>query len=237
MTRQLELNWKSDRLRVWQTNFYGDHNLGLYGKSSDRICVLGRILEGKREKIEEFLNVKTVALTISNTDLVGIFCALNENGMILPKIITDLEREKFEELKKLFGINVKVLNSNFTALGNLILCNGHGALISKLFTKKDKKMIEDCLDVESHFSTIAGIQTVGSCGIATSKGCLLHRDASEEEIKIAEEVLKVKVDIGTANFGSPFVGSCVIANSKGAIIGESTTGVEIIRLQETLELL
>ena len=224
-------------LRVWQTNFYGDHNLGLYGKASDRICVLGRILEGKRESIENALNIKTVALTISNADLVGIFCALNENGILLPKIITDLEMEKFVELKKLFGTNVKVLNSNFTALGNLILCNGHGALISKLFTKRDKKIIEDCLGVESCFSTIARIQTVGSCGIATNKGCLVHRDASEAEIKIMEEILKVKADIGTANFGSPFIGSCVIANSKGAIVGESTTGPEITRLQETLGLL
>jgi len=224
-------------LRVWQTNFYGDHNLGLYGKASDRICVLGRILEGKRESIENALNIKTVALTISNADLVGIFCALNENGILLPKIITDLEMEKFVELKKLFGMNVKVLNSNFTALGNLILCNGHGALISKLFTKRDKKIIEECLGVESCFSTIARIQTVGSCGIATNKGCLVHRDASEAEIKIMEEILKVKADIGTANFGSPFIGSCVIANSKGAIVGESTTGPEITRLQETLGLL
>jgi len=137
----------------------------------------------------------------------------------------------------LFGMNVKVLDSNFTALGNLILCNGHGALVSKLFTKREKKSIENCLGVEACFSTAAGIQTVGSCGVVTGKGCLLHRDASEEEVKIAEEVLKVKADIGTANFGSPFVGSCIIANSKGAIIGESTTGPEIIRLQETLDLL
>jgi translation initiation factor 6 len=109
--------------------------------------------------------------------------------------------------------------------------------VSKVFSKKEKKEIEDCLGVEAVFSSIAGIQTVGSCGIATEKGCLLHRDAKEEEIKIVEEVLKVKVDIGTANFGSPFVGSCIIANSKGALVGESTTGPEIVRIQEALELL
>jgi len=234
MRRLLELKWESDGLKIWQTNFYGDHNLGLYGKTSDRICILGRILEGKREHIENVLRAKTVALTLSNTDLVGIFCVLNENGMLLPKIVTDMEREKFAELKKIFGINVDFLNTKFTALGNLILCNKHGAVISKLFTRKEKRMIEDCLDVESCFSTIAGIQSVGSCGIATNKGCLLHRDATEEEIKNVEEILKVKVDIGTANFGSPFVGSCVIANNNGAIIGESTSGPEVVRIQECL---
>jgi translation initiation factor 6 len=167
--------------------------LGLYGKACDRFCVLGKRLEEKRKKIEEVLKVKSVALTLSNTDFIGIFCALNENGIVLPKILTNSEREKFFEFKKLFGINFLVLKSKFTAIGNLILCNKKGALLSPVFTRKEKKDIEDCLGVEVAFSKIAGISTVGSCGVATNKGCLLHRDASEEEIRLAEEILKVKV--------------------------------------------
>jgi translation initiation factor 6 len=227
------LNWESDSL-VLQTNFFGDHNLGLYGKACDKICVIGKILEERREEIEEVLKVKSVALSLANTDFVGIFCALNENGIVLTKILTSLEKEKFLELKKLFGMNLLILKSKFTAVGNLILCNGKGALISEVFSKREKKEIEDCLGVEAVFSRIAEIKTVGSCGVATNKGCLLHRDASEGEIKTVEEVLKVKADIGTANFGSPFVGSCIIANSKGALVGESTTGPEIVRIQEAL---
>lgn len=230
------MKWESEKL-ILQTNFFGDHNLGLYGKACEKVCILGKALEEKREKIEEVLKVKSVALSLSNTDLAGIFCALNDNGIVLTKILTNSEKEKFLELKKLFGMNLLILKSKFTAVGNLILCNGKGAIISKVFNKKEKKEIEDCLGVEAVFSSIAGIQTVGSCGIATNKGCLLHRDAKEEEIKIVEDVLKVKVDIGTANFGSPFVGSCIIANSKGALVGESTTGPEIVRIQEALELL
>ncbi|MEM5836319.1 MAG: translation initiation factor IF-6 [Candidatus Aenigmatarchaeota archaeon] len=224
-------------MKIWQTNFFGDHNLGLYGKACDRICILGKVLENKREKIEEVLKVKTVALTLSNTDFVGIFCALNENGIVLTKILTEMEKEKFFELKKLFDMNLLILKSKYTAVGNLILCNGKGAIVSEVLSKKERKEIEDCLGVETIFSSIAKIKTVGSCGVATNKGCLLHRDVSEEEIKIVEEVLKVKADIGTANFGSPFVGSCCIANSNGALVGESTSGPEISRIQEALDLL
>ncbi|MEM5772970.1 MAG: translation initiation factor IF-6 [Candidatus Aenigmatarchaeota archaeon] len=226
------MSLESDNLL--QTNFFGDHNLGLYGKACDRICVLGKALEEKREKIEDVLKVKTVALSFSSTDFAGIFCALNENGIVLTKILTSLEKEKFFELKKLFGMNLLILKSKFTAVGNLVLCNGKGAIVSELLSKKEKKEIEDCLGLEAVFSSIAGIKTVGACGIATNKGCLLHRDASEEEIKTVEDVLKVRADIGTANFGSPFVGSCIIANSKGALVGESTTGPEIARIQEAL---
>jgi translation initiation factor 6 len=70
--------------------------------------------------------------------------------------------------------------------------------------------------------------------VATNKGCFIHRDAKENEIKKIEEILKVKADIGTANFGSPFVGSCFFANSNGAVVGNSTTGPEIDRIYETL---
>ena len=223
-------------MKIVQTDFFGEHNLGIFGKSSDEICLIGKSLEEKRREVEDVLKVKCIALTISNTDLVGIFCALNKNGIILPKILNENEKRFFSELKKNFGINLLILNSKFTALGNLILCNDSGALISELFNKKEKKAIEDVLGVEAQFSKIAGIKSVGSCGIATNKGCLIHRDASEEEIKVVEELLKVPVDIGTLNFGSPFVGACCIANSKGALVGRSTTGPEIARFQEALSL-
>jgi len=225
-------------MKILQTNFFGDHNIGIYGKACDRFCVLSSLIpENSKKKIEELLKVKVYPVTVARTDLVGIFCCLNSNGIVLPKILAEKEFEIFKEIKKEFGVNIGIIKSRFTALGNLILCNDKGAIISKVFTKKEKKEIEDLLGVNSEFLSIGKIKTLGSCGIATNKGCLIHRDAKEEEIKIVEEVLKVKTDIGTANFGSPFVGSCGFANSNGAVIGESTTGPEFVRISETLSLI
>ena len=224
-------------MKVLLTNFHGDHNLGLFGKATDKICILGDfILEKTRKKIEETLKVKTIGLSISNTNLVGMFCCFNSNGILLPKIATEMEIKKWKEVARNLGLNLEILNSKFTTLGNLILCNDKGAIVSKLLKKEEKK-IKDCLDVEIKYSKIGNISVVGACGIATNKGCLLHRDAKEEEIEAVQEVLKVEVDIGTANFGSPFVGACGFANSNGAIVGESTTGPEVARLMEVLSLL
>lgn len=221
-------------MRILQTDFHGDHNLGLFGKASDKLCVLGNFVsDADIEKIGSILEVDIVKATIANTDLIGIFSCMNSNGIILPKITTNRELEMFKKL----GFNVEVVNSKFTALGNLVLCNDNGAVISRLFSRKNKKIIEDCLGVSSEYSSVAGMHTVGSCGVATNKGCLLHRDASENEIETIESVLKVNVDIGTANFGSPFVGSCVIANSHGVILGQSTSGPEANRVLEALNLL
>jgi translation initiation factor 6 len=225
-------------MKVLLTNFHGDHNLGLFGKASDKFCILGNFVsERNKEQTEDVLKVKTVRITVANTDLVGVFSCINSNGILLPKIATVREIELLKNMKRELDINLEILNSKFTALGNLILCNDRGAVVSRNFSKKDKKRIGDCLGVESEFSTIAKMDVVGSCGVATNKGCIVHRDASEEEVKKIEEILKVQIDIGTANFGSPFVGSCAIANSNGAVVGESTTGPEINRIMGVLELI
>jgi translation initiation factor 6 len=224
--------------KILQTNFYGDHNLGLFGKSSDKFCIIGNFIPEKiRKKVENVLKVRIIKASIANTELIGLFCCFNSNGILLPRIVIEREMENFKTIKKEFDLNLEILNSRYTALGNLILCNDKGAAISKNFTKKEKLKIEDCLGISSEYSTIARMNTVGSCGVATNNGCLLHRDVKEEEIKKIEEILKVSADIGTANFGSPFVGSCMIANSNGTVIGESTTGPEIVRVSEALNLI
>lgn len=224
-------------MRVAQLNFYGDHNLGLYGKACDKFCIMGNIEEKNIEQIRKTLGVECINATVSDTDFVGVLSAFNENGILLPRIVNSKELEIFSRIKKEFGLNIETIGSKFTAIGNLILCNSRGAVISSLFTEHDKKIIEDCLGVEACHINIAHMKTVGSVGVATNKGCLLHRDAEENEIEGVKEILKVEVGVGSANFGSPFVGSAIIANSKGAIIGESTSGPEVVRIQEALNLL
>lgn len=222
-------------MKVVQTNFHGDHNLGLFAKSCDKFCLIGNFVQEKTlDKIKEILQTNVIRTTVANTDFVGMFSSFNSNGIVLPSITTPRELAQFKNLRKEFGINLKILKTKFTALGNIILCNDKGAIISKNIKKEDKKKIEDCFGVGVEYGTVAGMSIVGSCGVATNKGCLIHRDTSEEEIKKIQQILGVETDIGTANFGSPFVGACCFANSTGAVVGESTTGPEATRLIETL---
>ena len=232
MTKQPKLNWlKSDCLQLIQTNFFGDHNLGLYAKCSDSVCLLGNFISKKaEEKIASILSVEVVKTTFSGTDFAGIFSSMNSNGVVLPNIMKKFEIDKLKPVFKSFDLNYAILGSKFNCLGNLILCNDNGAVISKTFSKADKKKIENILNVEAEFGTVAGMNIVGSSAVATNKGCFIHRDGSENEIQKIEDVLKVKADIGTANFGSPFVGSCFFANCNGAVVGDSTTGPESERI-------
>lgn len=238
MIRPQKQSWlKSDLLRIIQTNFFGDHNLGLYAKCSDEICLIGSSISPKiDDRISAVLGAKVAKTTLSGTDFVGLFSAINSSGIILPNIVKKSELEKIKTVLKSFGLNCSVVSSKFNCLGNLVLCNDKGAIVSKTFSKNDKKKIEETLDVESDYGTLADMNIVGSTAVATNKGCLVHRDAGKDEVKKIEDVLKVNVDIGTANFGSPFVGSSFFANSNGAVVGNSTTGPEVERIYETLGL-
>lgn len=224
-------------VRALQADFFGDHNIGLFSRANERLLFAGRQLQDRPvRQAAEVLKVEPVRIGIANSELIGIFSAMNSNGLLLPKIASEEEYEAAKKAVKEEGMNVLTVGSDFTAIGNLVLCNDKGAVLSSLLTKKEAKGIGECLGVECEFQTVAGLDSVGSCGVATNSGCLLHRDATEDELDSIQEILKVETDVGTANFGSPFVGSCAFANSRGLVAGAGTTGFEMSRMMEVLKL-
>jgi len=212
-----------------RANFNGDPNIGLYGFSSDDYCILG--LEPKKKIFKEMkktIETDIKIATIAGTEFIGLFSAGNKNGIILTKIIEDYELKR---LKKMFDFNIEVMKSKQTAIGNLVLCNDRGCIISDSLRRYKKKII-DALDCEVEIGKIADLDIVGSVAIASNRGCLCHREAKEEEMKKIEEILKVKVDVGTVNYGSPFIKAGIIVNSRGVLFSRQTTGAELGRIEE-----
>ena len=66
---------------------------------------------------------------------------------------------------------------------------------------------------------VGGYFQIGSMVVATNTGAAVHPKASEEEIKIISETLRVQVEPVTVNGGTPFLSSGIIANSKSIIVG------------------
>jgi translation initiation factor 6 len=135
---------------------------------------------------------------------------------------------------KEMGLNFAVLKANETAIGNLILCNDKGCIISDMLSRF-RKEISDALGCEVETGKIAGLDIVGSCAAASNVGCLCHREAKEEELKRIEEILKVKTDLGSVTYGTPYIRSGIIVNSKGAVVSEPTTGAELGRIEEVFK--
>lgn len=210
-------------------NFHGDNNVGLYAFATDKYCISGLRNKDINKKIKESLNVKVHNFEFLGTELAKLFAAGNSLGIILSSIIPAYEVKEFKEM---FDGEVKVLKVNY-ALGNFVLMNDKGIVISPEI-RKHQEEIEKFFSLDSKICTIAKLNLVGSLGLASNKGCLLHPDVSDREAEIISSVLGVEVNIGTVNFGNPYVGSGIIANSNGYLTSKSTSGPELGRITETL---
>ena len=215
-------------MAIDKLSFSNDPNIGLYSFATDDYCLVGEVLKKETDILEKNLGVKIIKSQISGTTLPGIFCAGNSNGIIVPDIIRDRELNHLKAQK-----NILVLPGKHTALGNLILANDKGCLISeKLKSQKDK--IKDFLGVRTEVSTIFGIDLVGTYAITSNKGCLTAKNITDQEQQILENILKVKSGSATVNFGYSYVKSGIIANSSGILVGSQTSGPELERISDVL---
>lgn len=208
-----------------QTDYKGDENVGFYGLVTDSYALFARGFK-HRDLFEEH---RVTEIRLGGTNLIGLFASGNSTALLVPDIISDVEEQRLQEA----DIPFHVLESRYTALGNLVLCNDTGCVLSPhLEDRKDE--IADVLDVPVETGTVAGLNIPGSCGAATNQGVLLHRDATEDELTHVESVLGLDGDIGSVNFGSPYVHSGLLANSNDLLIGPNTTGPETQRIQDAL---
>lgn len=209
-----------------KTSVRGDPNIGLYGFATDRYAFFGADPENRAKEI---LGVKIVASTAMHTDFAGMFAAGNSSGIVVPEILEEYELPRIRRHFK----DVLILETKYTALGNLILLNDKGIIISPLL-RKHKNAVERFFGLNAEVTAIAGINLVGSVAIATNKGCLVHPKIREKEASIVERALDVQLNVGTVNFGSRFVKSGIIANSRGFLVSKGSSGSELGRINEAL---
>ena len=214
--------------RIVLTDYRGDNNVGFHGVATDEFLVLPP--DFKRSEIVSGQKMRKVErMRISNTDLIGLFASANSEGILLPDIVSDHEKSMLEDSE----IDFRVLETEYTALGNMVMVNDTGCMIAEGL-EPVKEEISEFFGVHVKVGTVAGLDIVGSAGIVTNNGLLLHREATEDELEFAEELFGVEGDIGTVNFGSPYVGSGLLANSNGVVAGNGTTGPETARIIKSL---
>lgn len=216
---------------VLMTSFLGNPNVGLYAYASDNICLVGYMVPQKlHAKISEILKVPVRQTNLAGTSMMGVFCAGNSHSLLLPEIVFD------DELKALdrHGVKYSIVNTNLTALGNNILCNDHGAIVSPDFEEKAIRQIEQALKVKVERGTIAGLDIVGSLASVTNTRGLISIDATDEEVALIEKTLKVKLTRGTMGMGVPYISSSIVLNSNGFIVSDHSSGIEIADADEAL---
>ena len=204
----------------------GEDFIGLMGFATDKYAIIS-----PKFKEDHVLDVPTLKTRLYGTNLVGMFCAGNSFGLVLPYFTTESEYKKIIDFSKEVGFNVVKLDGKNTALGNLITANDKAALISE--TIRNYMAVEEVLDVETTSMTISGQAEVGGHVLATNRGFITH-PVAQDQIEDIKEILKVEGMTGTVNCGVPYVKSGLIANSNGYITGMDTTGIELQRIDDAL---
>ncbi|MFB6245730.1 MAG: translation initiation factor IF-6 [Candidatus Nanohaloarchaea archaeon] len=207
-------------------SYEGDANLGFAATVTPEYGVFPPEFRRK-----EFFDLTSVETFVARTRLPGIFTAGNSECIMFPSTITRMERSRLEESDICF----EVMDLRQNAIGNLVLANDTGALISPRI-EDARKRIEELLGVKAEVGTIAGIPNVGAAAVANNRGAVLHREASEEEARDVKRVLGVdNVDIGTVNLGSPYIGSGLVCTDEEILVGENTSGPEVGRIDRNLQ--
>jgi translation initiation factor 6 len=221
-------------LGIYKYDIYKSPNLGLFCRANNTTLILPfGFAETKMTKLRSYLEVENVIFTsIGGTRLIGATAVMNNKGILLSSFSSD---EEIEVMKRFTQLNVERLSSRFTAVGNLILANDNGALVSPIFKGEIDKQVQDVLGVPVITCTVAGYYQIGSMIVATDTGAAVHPKASEEELATIAKTLKVETEPVTVNGGIPYLSSGLLANSKSVIVGSLTSGPELIMISRAFK--
>ena len=214
------------------SRYAGNSNIGVFTAVNESFAfIAGDAAPEFVKDVEEALQVETTLMTVAGSFVIGSLVVMNSNGAVVSGLADPREMEIIGKC-----IECTPIDDPLNAAGNNILANDKGAIVNPEYSKDLVKVISDALGVECVPSSIAGINTVGSVCAATNIGCVCHADASDEDMELIQDVLKVEPIRTSVNHGSRMLGAGILANSKGALIGDDTTPIEMGKIEEGLNL-
>ncbi|KAL8901843.1 MAG: hypothetical protein Q9192_000349 [Flavoplaca navasiana] len=164
--------------------------------------------------------------TIAGTRIVGRLTAGNRKGLLVPTSTTDQE---LQHLRNSIPDEVKVqrIEERLSALGNVIACNDHVALVHPDIERETEEIIADTLGVEVFRQTIADNVLVGSYMALSNQGGIVHPKTSIQDQDELSSLLQVPLVAGSVNRGSSVVGAGMVVNDWMAVTGLDTTATEL----------
>jgi len=212
-------------------SYYGNPWIGLFVKTNDKTTFAPHdALPKVVQSLEENLKTEVVKVSVGNFGIIGAYLAMNSTGIVLPNLATEEEMKVFRGL----GLNAYRSGEKSNAHGNNIAANDKGGLINPRISDAERRKMEDVLGIELVPMKIAEYGTVGSCCLANNKGFLAHFSASEDEMILIADALKVKGEKGSVNMGTGFVSLGIVGNAHGYIAGEATSAYEMGRAESAL---
>lgn len=183
--------------------FENNSEIGCFAKLTNKYCL---VASGGSENFysmfqEKFgKHIPVVHASIAQCKIIGRLAAGNSHGLLLPSTCSDMEMQAIrnslpEEIK------VQRVEERLSALGNVIACNDHVALIHPELDKNTEEIIQDVLKVETIRQTVAGQALVGTYAVLTNNGGLVHPYCNMVELDELSTILQVPICTGTVNRG------------------------------------
>ena len=213
-------------------DIYHSPNIGIFMRCNDRFILLPKgLAQTKADKLCDGLKVTAVPASIGESRLLGALASMNGNGILVSRLA---EESEIGEIKRATGINVSRLDSKLTAVGNLVVANDRGALVSPALDSVAVSQVRDVLGTEVEKVPIGEYHQVGSFVVATNGGAAVYPGLDEKEVERIGELLGVDAYPTSVNRGVPYVASGLVANSKNAVAGSQTTGPELVFITRAL---
>ena len=210
---------------VYQTEFFGSSALGLLAIASENICYMPReIKEKQADNIAKLMNVVIKKISLYDSYMLGLFGAANSKYMFVPSMVPEQETRRLDK-------EIIRLESAFNTLGNLILCNDKGIVLSP-YLKAKADWIREKTGLKVDSSHIAGLPFPGILGLVTNKGGLIAKNCNDDELEKIEKILGV--EIHRCEYYDGFPGAEIIANSKGLVAPSYLKAQKMSEIQEAL---
>jgi len=222
-------------MKILKIGFGKNPNIGLYVFASTKFCLVPKtIRDNDLKQIEDTLGVKAYKVSIAGTELLGVFCSGNSSVLMVPEIAFESEIRDIEKICKENGVRLYVLESEKTALGNLVKANDKGIVLSSQFSKSEIDAIESVFALRSISLDVSESLTIGSGLVINNSKGIVHNNMDDKDLESVKNVLGIQAIRGTINFGQAYVSSGLVMNDYGFIVGDLSSGVEIMDVDEFL---
>lgn len=218
--------------------YENNNEVGVFAKLTNAYCLVA--IGGSENFYSVFESeladhIPVIHTSIAGTRIIGRLTAGNKNGLLVPSTTTDQE---LQHLRNALPDSVKVqrIEEKLSALGNVISCNDHVALVHPDIDQETEEIIADVLGVEVFRQSIAKNVLVGSYCCLSNQGALVHPKTSVEEQKELSALLQVPVTAGTVNRGSDVIGAGLVVNDWAAFCGLDTTSTELAVVESIFNL-